>query len=150
MKYDVDNVNDYLLALPKERKQVIEKIRKILLSNLPKGFEEVYQYGMITYVVPLSRYPKGYLNRKNEPLPFISLASQKNHIAIYHMGIYGDETLLNWAKETYKEHTGKLLDMGKSCLRFKNINDIPYEFIKALAKKMSVSEYIKQVETNTR
>jgi len=150
MKYGIDSIEQYIEVLPKDRKNVINNIRGILLEYLPDGFEEIFQYGMISYVVPLSIYPKGYLNRKNEPLPFISLASQKNHIAIYHMGIYGDETLLSWAKETYKEYSGEILDMGKSCLRLKNIDDIPYGFIESLAKKMSVSEYLIQVEENTK
>lgn len=150
MKYDVNNIEEYIEALPEDRKIVINKIREILLENLPNEFEEVYQYGMISYVVPLSRYPKGYLNRENEPLPFISMASQKKHIAIYHMGIYGDEELLTWVEETYKECSDQSLDMGKSCLRFKDINNIPYAFIKILARKMSVDDFIKQVESNIR
>ena len=146
MTIEVKSIEEYMDALPIERKEIVSKIRKIFQEHLPSGYEERLQYKMPSFVVPLSRYPKGYLNRKNEPLPFISIASQKNHIAIYHSGIYSDENLLVWAQERYKDLTGKKLDMGKSCLRFKKMEEIPYVFLKELAGKMSVEAFVELVE----
>ena len=90
MNYNVSSVEEYLTIIPENRRHIIESLRSVILSNLPEGFSEQISYGMISYVVPLSRYPKGYHVKKDEPLPFLSLASQKNHIALYHMGLYGD------------------------------------------------------------
>ena len=146
MNYDVSSIDEYIDALEEDRRKIIEKIYKILKEHLPKGFKEAFQYQMISFVVPLSTYPKGYLNRKDEPLPFISLASQKHHIAIYHYGIYSNQNLLDWAQNRYKEMTGRKLDMGKSCLRFKKMDEIPYTFIEELAEKMSVEEFIASIE----
>jgi len=146
MNYDVSSIEEYIDALEEDRTIIIKKIYGILKEHLPKGFEEAFQYQMISFVVPLKRYPKGYLNRKDEPLPFISLASQKHHIAIYHYGIYSNQNLLKWAQNRYKEMTGKRLDMGKSCLRFKKMDEIPYTFIEELAEKMSVEEFIASIE----
>lgn len=146
MNYDVSSIEEYIDALEEDRKSIIKKIYGILKKHLPKGFEEAFQYNMISFVVPLSRYPKGYLNRKDEALPFISLASQKHHIAIYHYGIYSNTELLTWAQNRYKELMGRKLDMGKSCLRFKKMNEIPYTFIEELAEKMSVEEFIESIE----
>ena len=137
---------EYVESLPEDRKIVIEKIRTIVLENLPKGFEETIGYGMLGYVVPHSIYPSGYHCDPKMPLPFLSLASQKNFIAFYHMGIYADEKLLNWFVLEYPKHCKTKLDMGKSCIRFKKMNDIPYELLGELASKMSVQDWISLYE----
>ena len=139
---------EYVDSLPDERKSVIENIRKTVLDNLPEGFEETMGYGMLSYVVPHSIYPSGYHCDPKTPLPFISVASQKNFIAFYHMGIYADETLLNWFVAEYPKHCKTKLDMGKSCIRFKKMNDIPYELLGQLVTKMSVQDWISMYEKN--
>ena len=123
------------------------KLREVIKNNLPEGFEEAMSYGMLGFVVPHSIYPKGYHCDPKLPLPFISLASQKNFIALYHMGIYADENLLNWFLVEYPKHCKTKLDMGKSCIRFKKMEDIPFELISELAKRVSVTDWIKKYET---
>lgn len=137
---------EYVASLPEERKIVIEQLRTIVLKNLPKGFEETMGYGMLSYVVPHSIYPSGYHCDPKTPLPFLSVASQKNFIAFYHMGIYADDKLLNWFVSEYPKHCKSKLDMGKSCIRFKKMNDIPYELLGELASKMSVQDWISLYE----
>ena len=139
---------EYVNSLPDERKIVIENIRKTVLDNLPEGFEETMSYGMLGYVVPHSVYPSGYHCDPKTPLPFLSVASQKNFIAFYHMGIYADETLLNWFVTEYPKHCKTKLDMGKSCIRFKKMNDIPLELLGQLVAKMSVQDWISLYEKN--
>ncbi|HRG18123.1 MAG TPA: DUF1801 domain-containing protein [Flavobacterium lutivivi] len=140
-------VDEYIKDLPEDRKEVIEKIRKVILNNLPKGFEETISYGMLGYVVPHSIYPKGYHCNTNLPLPFINIASQKNFIALYHMGIYAEPVLLDWFVSEFPKHSKSKLDMGKSCIRFKKINDIPYELIGQLASKMTTEDWINKYES---
>jgi uncharacterized protein YdhG (YjbR/CyaY superfamily) len=140
--------NEYIASLPEERKEVVEKIRKIVLKNLPKGFEETMGYGMLGYVVPHSIYPDGYHCDPKTPLPFMGMASQKNFIAFYHMGIYADTKLYDWFVEQYPKYCKSKLDMGKSCIRFKKINDIPYELLGELVTKMSVQDWISIYEEN--
>ena len=142
MQYDVKSVEEYIAALPEDRKPIIEKLRNVILENLPEGYEEQLSYGMIGYVVPLSRYPAGYHVNKDEPLPFLSLASQKNHIALYHMGLYGNPVLEEWFTEEYAKRVPTKLDMGKSCIRFKNPKHIPYELVAELCQKIAVDEFI--------
>ena len=142
MQYDAKSVEDYIAALPEDRRQPIEKLRNVILANLPEGFDEQISYGMISYVVPLSRYPKGYHAKKGEPLPFLSLASQKNHIALYHMGLYGDKPLGDWFASEYARRVPTKLDMGKSCIRFRNPEKIPYDLIAELCQEMTVDDYI--------
>ena len=137
---------EYVDSLPDERKIVIENIRKTVLDNLPEGFEETMGYGMLGYVVPHSIYPSGYHCDPKTPLPFMGMASQKNFIAFYHMGIYADETLLNWFVAEYPKHCKTKLDMGKSCIRFKKMNDIPMELLGQLVTKMSVQDWISLYE----
>ena len=139
-------VDNYISSLDLDRQKAISRLRNGLLSNLPSGFEEVISYGMIGYVVPLSVYPNGYHVKKNTPLPFINLASQKNHIGYYHMGIYSDELLFSWFVDAYTSSTTHKLDMGKSCVRIKELNDIPYKVFDELAKKMSVNDWISAYE----
>jgi hypothetical protein len=142
------DVNEYIQALPEERKVVIEKLQMLFKKNLPKGFEEQLSYGMIGYVVPHKIYPDGYHCDPKLPLPFLAMASQKNFIAIYHMGIYAKPELLNWFVEEYPKHCKSKLDMGKSCIRFKKMEDIPYNLIAELAKKMTVQDWISIYEKN--
>lgn len=133
---------EYVNELPAERKEAIQKLRKEIKKNLPKGFKEVMGYGMIGYVVPHSIYPKGYHCDTKMPLPFMNVASQKNFIAVYHMGVYSNKKLLDWLLAEYKKISPKKLDMGKSCLRFTKPENIPYELIGKLAGKMTVDEWI--------
>jgi len=109
---------------------------------LPDGFAEQIAYGMISYVVPLTRYPQGYHVKKNEPLPFLAIASQKNHIALYHMGLYGNRAIEQWFIEEYRKRVPTQLEMGKSCIRFKNHHHIPYDLIAELCQKITIDEYI--------
>ena len=148
MQSTVKTPAEYVDSLPDERKSVIENIRKTVLDNLPEGFEETMGYGMLGYVVPHSIYPSGYHCDPKMPLPFISVASQKNFIALYHMGIYADESLLNCFVAEYPKHCKTKLDMGKSCIRFKKMNDIPYELLGQLVAKMSVQDWISLYEKN--
>ena len=133
---------EYIKSLPTQRKEVISRLRIILIEKLPFGFEEVMIYGMLGYVVPHALYPKGYHVDPKIPLPFIMLAAQKNHIALYHSGIYADEKLQVWFRNEYTKYVNTKLDMGKSCIRFKNMNKIPYALIGELAGKMSPNEWI--------
>lgn len=132
----------YMDELPAERKPAFAKLRKEIKKNLPKGFTEKIGYGMIGYSVPHSMYPHGYHCDPKQPLPFMSIASQKNFIAVYHMGVYANPELLKWFTNAYaKAGVGKL-DMGKSCIRFKNIEKIPYELVGELASKMTPKQWI--------
>ena len=146
MQYDVDTVEEYIEALPEDRKAMIEKLRNVILDNLPEGYEEQLSYGMIGYIVPLSRYPQGYHAKEGEPLPFISLASQKNYIALYHMGLYGKPELEEWFVKEYSNRVPTKLNMGKSCIRFKNPDHIPYDLVAELCQKISVDELIRIYE----
>ena len=139
-------VEEYVAELPSERKKPFEEIRKTIKKNLPKGFKECMAYGMIGYVVPLSVYPEGYHCNPSLPLGFMCLASQKNYIALHHMGVYGDPKLLQWFTDEYaKAGVGKL-DMGKGCIRFKNMEKIPYQLIGELCQKVTMEEWIKRYE----
>ena len=148
MQSDCKTPQEYVDSLPEERKLIIEKLRKIIKLNLPEGFQEEMSYGMLGYVVPHSIYPKGYHCKPNLPLPFMNIASQKNFVALYHMGIYANPDLLNWFVTEYSKLVKSKIDMGKSCIRFKKMEDIPYELIGELAAKMTVSEWISIYENN--
>lgn len=141
-------IEEYLTELPAERKAVVEKLRNAIKENLPTGFQEVMSYGMLGYVVPHSIYPNGYHCSPKLPLPFLSLASQKNFIALYHMGIYGKKELLDWFVSEFPKHTKTKLDLGKSCIRFKKMEDIPFDLIGELATKISVEDWIAIYEQN--
>lgn len=140
----------YLEELPEDRKEAMTQLRNTILENLPKGFKEGMGYGMIGYSVPHEKYPAGYHCDPKLPLPFASIASQKNFIAFYHMGIYAQPDLLKWFVEEYPKHTKQKLDMGKSCIRFKKPDQIPYALIGELMKKMSMQEWIDLYESNLR
>ncbi len=138
----MQTVQEYISSLPTDRQIVIQKLRETIINSLPQGFEETISYGMIGYVVPLSIYPAGYHCDPKLPLPFINLASQKNFVALYHMGIYADDNLLNWFTNEYPKYCKTKLDMGKSCIRFKKMEDIPYQLIAELCSKISVEKWI--------
>jgi uncharacterized protein YdhG (YjbR/CyaY superfamily) len=142
MNINANNVEEYLQNAPEERQEALIQLREVISKNLPKGFHEELNYGMPGYVVPHTIYPDGYHCDPKLPLPFINFASQKNFIALYHMGIYADEKLLKWFQEEYKKVVPTKLDMGKSCIRFKNVKNIPFELIGQLVSKMSVEEWI--------
>ncbi|MCU0246553.1 MAG: DUF1801 domain-containing protein [Bryobacter sp.] len=142
-------VDAYLAELPEDRRAAIQKVRAVIKKNLPKGFAEAMQYGMIGYAVPHKLYPAGYHCDPKQPLPFAALASQKNHMAVYMMSIYQDPKLLEWFTGAYKA-TGKKLDMGKSCVRFKKLDDLPLDVIGEAFRKVSVPEYIARYEAVTK
>ena len=145
MQSTAKTVSAYLKELPAERRAVIEAVRAVILKKLPKGYEETMQYGMITYVVPLKTYPAGYLNKKDVPLPYVGLAAQKNFYAVY-LGLYSDKKAEAWFKKAYKD-AGKKLDMGKSCVRFKKLEDLPLEVIGQAIKLTPVKTFIEYYES---
>lgn len=138
----------YIDEIPEERKAAFKKLRAVIKKNLPKGFAEGMGYGMMGYSVPHSKYPAGYHCDPKQPLPFMGLASQKNFIAIYHMGVYADPKLLKWFTEAHAKASPKKLDMGKSCIRYKKPDDIPFDLIGQLASKMTPDEWIAMYEKN--
>jgi len=146
MQSKASTVNDYIAELPADRKEAIIKLRKIIKRNLPKGFKEVMGYGMMGYVVPHRIYPKGYHCDPKQPLPFAGMASQKNNISFYHMGIYADPQLLQWFTAEYAQTGLGKPDMGKSCIRFKKMDKIPYALIGELCSKITVDQWISMYE----
>jgi hypothetical protein len=146
MTYAADTPEEYLAQLPADRRGPMQALRQTLLDNLPAGFEECINYGMIGYVVPHARYPAGYHVKPELPLPFIHIASQKNYIALYHSGLYADPELLVWFTEEYPRHSSRKLDMGKSCIRFKKVDAIPLDLIAELAQRMDVDTWIDTYE----
>lgn len=148
MQIEANSVDDYISKVPAERQPILRGIRKAILENLPEGFEERLSYGMIGYVVPHELYPSGYHVDPKLPLPFINVASQKNFVALYHSGMYASDELLNWFVAEYPKHNKTKLDMGKSCVRLKKMDQIPYELIGELCSKMTVDEWIKIYESS--
>jgi hypothetical protein len=143
-------IQDYLNELPEDRKQPVLQLHQTIIDNLPKGFQETMNYGMIGYVVPHTIYPNGYHCDPKLPLPFMGLASQKNSINFYHMAIYADKYLYDWFVAEYPKYSNAKLDMGKSCVRFKKPEAIPYQLIAELCKKTTVENWITLYETNFR
>ncbi|MBE4947465.1 DUF1801 domain-containing protein [Chryseobacterium culicis] len=141
------SIEDYISKIPEERQEAFKKLYDTVKDNLPKGFEEATNYGMIGWVVPLETYPAGYHCAPGTPLPFINVASQKNFIALYHMGLYSTPELLDWFVAEYPKHSKKKLDMGKSCVRFKKVEDIPFDLIAELSTKMTADDWIKIYES---
>ena len=141
-----EEVRAYLDALEPERRAVIERLMQVIRANLPDGFEEVMQYGMPCWVVPHALFPDGYHVNPSLPLPFLSLGSQKRHVGLYHMGIYADEALLEWFTHEYPKHCSTKLDMGKSCIRFKNMAKIPYELVAELCTKMTPHDWMRRYQ----
>ena len=148
MKIEANSPDEYIDNVPEDRKQAMARLRFEIKKSLPPGFEETMSYGMIGYVVPHSVYPDGYHCDTSLPLPFINLASQKNYIAVYHSGIYASKELQEWFISEYKKSNGKKPDMGKSCIRFKKMDEIPFELIGELATKMTTREWIDLYENN--
>lgn len=147
MQSKAETPQAYVDSLPDDRKAAVNQLRETLAKNLPPGFEEQMSYGMLGFVVPHALYPAGYHCDPKLALPFISIASQKNFIALYHMGIYADNKLLDWFLAEFPKHTKSKLDMGKSCIRFKKVEDIPYQLIAELAQKMSPKDWIEKYES---
>lgn len=147
MQSSAKTPQEYIDSLPEDRKVAISKLRNTISKKLPNGFEEVMSYGMLGFVVPHSLYPSGYHCDPKLPLPFLAIASQKNFIALYHMGIYADDELLNWFVSEYPNHSKQKLDMGKSCIRFKKLEQIPYDLISNLSEKMTPQNWIDLYET---
>ena len=148
MKSPGKTVKEILLNQPEDRAEPFNKLHDVIMKNLPKGFEAGISYGGLGYVVPHKIYPNGYHCKPEEPLPFAGIASQKGSINFYHMGIYADPKLLKWFQTEYPKHSKQKLDMGKSCVRFKKLDDIPYQLIGELMKKISVKDWIEMYEKN--
>lgn len=140
-------VSDYIDNVQEERKSIFLQVLEAVRKGIPSDFEECISYGMIGFVVPHSLYPKGYHCDPKLPLPFISLANQKNSINLYHMGIYANADLLDWFVDSYNKSSGSKLDMGKSCIRFNPKKEIPYLLIQELCSKMKAEEWIKLYES---
>ena len=142
MQSTANTPEEYINSISEDRKQIMTELRNVIRKNLPEGFEEVMSYGMISYVVPHSLYENGYHCNPKQPLPFMSIASQKNFIALYHMGIYADKDLLKWFVDEYEKRSKIKLDMGKSCIRFKKPDAIPMDLLGELASKITTKEWI--------
>ena len=143
-----NSIKGYTNSLPFDRKKTIAQLINIIEQNIPKGFEKVMNYGMPSFVIPHSIYPSGYHCDTTLPLPFIGVSNQKSSISLHHMGLYADPELLDWFKSEYPKHSNTKLDMGKSCIRFKKFNEIPYELIGILSNKMTVKNWIDIYEQN--
>ena len=150
MQYKAETIKEYINQLPEDRKVVLTRLRKVINENLPKGFVEQINYNMPGYVVPHSLYPSGYHCDPKLPLPFMNIASQKNFVALYHSGIYASPEILEWFTTEYPKHCKRKLDMGKSCVRFKKMDDIPYELIGELVRKMTPEQWIEMYEANVK
>ena len=142
MQSDAKTVDQYISELPPERKQAIQKVRQTILENLPEGFEEAMNWGMISYEIPLATYPDTY-NKK--PLMYAALASQKNHMAVYLSGIYISEKARQDFDTAYKA-TGKRFDVGKSCVRFRKLDDLPLELIGEAIASVSVEDFVNRTK----
>ena len=150
MKYEANTPDDYMASLPEDRKTVLSRLRSLANEHLPDGFEETLSYGMIGWVVPHELYPKGYHCNPELPLPFLNMASQKNFIAVYHSGIYANKVLHDWFVGEYPKHSRYKLDMGKSCIRFKKLDDIPYPLLGELFEKITPEQWIELYEKNVK
>jgi len=148
MQSTAKTVDEYISQVPETQREAIILLRNVILENIPQGFAEQMNYGMIGYVVPHSIYPKGYHCEPQLPLPFLGLAAQKNFVAFYHMGIYANPDLFNWFTGEFPKHSKLKLDMGKSCIRFKNLRQIPYALIGELVRKIEVADWINVYESN--
>jgi uncharacterized protein YdhG (YjbR/CyaY superfamily) len=150
MQYEASTVDEYIEMIPEDRKDPIRKLRNVIRENIPEGFEEGINYKMIGYYVPHSVYPPGYHCDPKLPLPFMNIASQKNFIGLYHMGMYSNQELCDWFVDEYAKRCKYKLDMGKSCVRLKRIDDIPYDLIGELATKLTAQEWVTIYEKNLR
>jgi uncharacterized protein YdhG (YjbR/CyaY superfamily) len=150
MTYSVNSPSEYIQAVDEDRREAFSKLRDTILNHISPDFREEMSYGMIGYVVPHSIYPSGYHCDPKLPLPFVSIAAQKNFLAFYHMGIYANPALLEWFVQEFPKHSKSKLDMGKSCVRFKKVTDIPYALIGQLMEKMSAEDWIQLYENTFR
>lgn len=146
MIIDAATPDEYIDSLPEERRAAISAIREVINKNIPEGFEESVGYGMMGWSVPHSLYPAGYHCNPQQALPYMGLASQKNHIAVYSMSLYSDEALLAWFREAWPRHSDRKLDMGKSCIKFKKFEHVPLDLIGQLASKMTPQQWIETYE----
>jgi len=142
MKIEANSLEEYLNNVPEDRQSAFRTLYQTISKNLPKGFQEGLTYGMIGWSIPLETYPAGYHCTPKTPLPFINLASQKNFVAIYHMGIYANPELLDWFVTEFSKYSARKLDMGKSCIRFKKVEDIPFDLIAELCQKITPQDWI--------
>lgn len=142
MHISASSPDDYISKLPEDRQQTISRLREVINQNIPSGFEEQMSYGMIGWIVPHSLYPSGYHCDPKLPLPFMSIASQKNFVAVYHMGVYANPELYEWFTTEYSKRVKTKLDMGKSCVRLKKMDQIPFELFGELAAKMTAQNWI--------
>ncbi len=150
MKYEANTPQEYIDQLPEDRQSVIQQLRDVIKKHLPEGFEEGINYNMIGYYVPHSIYPDGYHCDSKSPLPFMNIASQKNSVNLYHSGIYANPEIHDWFVSEYPKYCKRKLDMGKSCVRFKKLDDIPYELIGELCSKITVEDWISTYEKNVK
>src|SRR5690606_17764719 len=148
MKANGTTVEEILANVPEERKEAFNKLHQVIVANLPEGFAPGISYGGLGYVVPHTVYPSGYHCKPIEPLPFAGIASQKNSINFYHMGMYAQPELYDWFVNEYAQYSSRKLDIGKSCVRFKKVDDIPFELIGALMQKMSLADWLTLYESN--
>lgn len=146
MRIEANTPKEYIANCPEERKDALNQLREVIKNNLPEGFSEQMSYGMVGYVVPHSTYPDGYHCNPQLPLPFLSFASQKNFIGLYHMGIYAKPDLLKWFQDEWSKRNLGKLDMGKSCIRFKKVEKIPFDLIGELLTKMTPQGWIEVYE----
>jgi hypothetical protein len=146
MQTNGTTVAEILANIPEERKAAFHQLHAVIVENLPPGFEAAISYGGLGYVVPHSLYPAGYHCKPSEPLPFAGIASQKNSINFYHMGIYADKDILDWFVTEYPKYCSAKLDMGKSCIRFKKPENIPFPLIAELMQKITVEKWIQTYE----
>lgn len=147
MQSAAKTVSEYLNELPSDRKKIVSAVRDVVLASLPDGIEETMQYGMISYVVPLSRYPAGYLGKKDVPLPVAAVASQKNYVSLYLFCLYSDPAVSEQFEQAYRA-TGKKLNMGKSCIRFTTLEELPLELIAQTVQKMTIDDHIRSYEAS--
>jgi len=148
MKLEANSPEEYMSKISEDRKAAVHKLLQVIRGNLPDGFQETMSYGMIGFVVPHSLYPAGYHVNPADPLPFINIASQKNFIALYHFAVYADPEIHDWFVEEYPKYSKTKLDMGKSCIRFKKPDQIPFELIGELATKFTPDKWVKLYESN--
>ncbi len=148
MEIIAENTENYISKIPEERQEAMSKLIETIRKNIPEGFTEMMQYKMPSWSISLDDYPNGYHCTPNTPLPFLSVANQKNFIAFYHMGMYMNDEVLNWFQEEYPKHSKRKIDMGKSCVRFKKPEDIPFELIGELMQKIKPEDYIAVYERN--
>ncbi|MFN0016266.1 MAG: DUF1801 domain-containing protein [Saprospiraceae bacterium] len=146
MQIQATSPEDYIAKLPEDRKAAIITLRKTILDNLPAGFSETINYGMIGYVIPHGLYPAGYHCDPQQPLPFMGMASQKNFVAFYHMGLYASPELTEWFVSQYPKYSKARLDMGKSCIRFKKMDQIPFALLGELVGKINAQQWIETYE----